>query len=223
MTSLMQFVRSFSIVAVSGLLAACASHGAAKATAADDDASDASAGADACARPAAVSGLVAANYDPSCRTYADCMAINTETIDCQARCNCATEAAVNVSAAAAVQADYARALAQCRPASCSEVPVGCGACYPTLVTCAAGRCAVVPCDGSTRNCVGIPGACSPSCSADEVCTKHECRPLCAPDKPCTGGTKCNDATLCLPPPGCELPDGGIANGGCSTVCYGFCE
>jgi hypothetical protein len=38
------------------------------------------AGAHACARPAAVNGLVAASYDPSCRTYADCMAINPATI-----------------------------------------------------------------------------------------------------------------------------------------------
>lgn len=218
----MLLARSLALFAVSSMLAACSPNPQPSVVdkgfdAADDHAAT-EAVADACARPAVVSGLDAASYDKSCNNYADCVAIGT-SIACGGACGEKTEA-VNVTAAPEAAADYARAAALCPPASCF-VQGTCGAAHPTLVTCVANHCAVTPC--RRDDCVGVPEGCSPSCSAEEVCAVHTCRPLCGPDKPCMGATKCNDATLCLPPPGCHLPDGGTADGGCSPVCYGYCE
>ena len=218
----MVLAQSLALLAVSSMLAACSPNDAAKATARNDNASDASAdaGADACAGPAVVSALDAANYDQSCNTYADCVEVYIGTVTCSGGCACPT-AAVSVGASVAVQADYTRAIAQCRPASCSEVPVGCGACYPTLVACVASRCTLIPC--GTSDCVGVPEGCSPACSANEVCAAHACHASCTSNADCSGATKCNAATRCLPPPGCPPKDGGTPDGGCSTVCYGYCE
>jgi hypothetical protein len=213
--------RSLALLAVSSMLAACSPKGSATMTNEAADAASDDAGAemlaDACARPRVLSALDAATYDQSCSTYADCVGIDT-TVVCVG-CASAT-AAINVGAAQQEAADYARAAARCPPASCLVQPT-CGAAPPTLLACVANRCTLIPCERG--DCVDVPEGCSPSCSADEICAVHTCRPLCGPDKPCTAGTKCNDATICLPPRGCELPDGGIADGGCSTVCYGYCE
>jgi len=134
-------------------LAACSSSTAPSAT---------DAGADACAPlpcpsnapwdPAqckcvqsASSTLHASDYDQSCTTAADCVAMAEGNL-----CPCAcSNAAIAKKDEAKEEADAQRARAQC-------VPVECGACAQSRTHCIAGKCALEVCDAT--------GACPPEAS-----------------------------------------------------------
>jgi hypothetical protein len=114
--------------------------------------------ADACAnatRPSPTS-LDAAAYDRTCLTADDCLGASFAPLACPGGCGPCATAAVSKAGAAALDEDHERAVAACRPESCSGHP-SCGACRTSLLSCTAGQCELRVCDNGDCGDAGAGG------------------------------------------------------------------
>lgn len=108
----------------------------------------------ACASTAGPSGaptIRASDYDQTCATSDDCVAIYEGSL-C-APCGCAN-AAIAKSATSTESTD-----ARARAASCPLVAgISCGACWDSRLTCSGGRCGIVECHNGPCDDGGITSA-----------------------------------------------------------------